>query len=155
MKIGKFAGVFLFVVSATAIACTIRAMPPFMISISWYDVAVATVQGYSNPMQAAMLKNLDSAGENLFGSAWKTDQFNDYITYTTPSIMGAQGTHIQYTEKECNKKAIENASKGSTGSTASGGGGGYSWSGGRVYGGGTCLYGCGTVTVGDPENAEQ
>jgi len=127
-------------------------MPPFQVKAGWLDYAIAWVQDYKNPLNAAAMKEVDEAGESMFGeSGWKDTAFRGYIYYK--SAFGAEGERgiPLLVDKECGKKMIDSAPKEPGAGGGSGSGGGYTWYGGRVYGGGECIYGCGTgkVTVGE------
>lgn len=85
-----------------------KLIPPNLIEAGWLDVVVAKFQGYSNPLRAAILKELDEAGEALYGAEeWQKGNYAGYMTYRSPSFGNIQGTNIVYTEKPCDTKAIE------------------------------------------------
>lgn len=133
-------------------------MPPVgILSASAWDVIVAKVQGYANPLNAATLGALDEAAENIVGEQfWVNNAFHGHVTYNAV-INGQMGAHIQYIEKPCNQKAKDSAPKSSppgpseTGSY--GGDAGYTYFGTTIVrtSNNQCLYGCdeGKVTVGD------
>lgn len=141
-----------FVVSGLAVACAMMPMPPVgPIKVSALDIAIAAVQGYENPARAAALKKLDSKASAIVGeSNWKNNNYIGPVTYMIGDEIGVIVTE----DKPCDKKAVDSVSK--SGGTSSSGGsyGGYYWTGGKVYGSsGDCLYGCGTVKVGDLKEA--
>lgn len=133
--------------SGIAVACAMKAMPPLIVSVSAYDLAVASAQGYTNPSRAAALKNLDQAGSSAVGAAtWKSNNYIGPVTYKVGS-----GANIVTEDKPCDKMMIDSASTNSTAS--SGSSSGYYWYGGSLFNSsGSCLYGC-FVRVGEVEEA--
>ncbi len=136
-------------VSGLAIACNVRAMPPFMVDVSLWDIAVEWAQGESNPASSAFLEELDSMGESAFGEAWVADNFVGYV-YPKTSVGGVNGVTQVFVDEPCDQNAKEGASNAQSG----GGGGG---SGPPPTGGGSpglpgyAAGDCGTVDVGDVE----
>lgn len=137
----------LAVTGVAVAACVMKPMPPMVVSVSFWDVAVASVEGYSNPARAAALKNLDDAGASAVGATnWKANNYIGPVTYKVGS-----GANIVTEDKPCDKNAIDSESADAEAGTASsGGGGGYYWYGGSIFGsGGTCLYGCDPIRYGE------
>lgn len=123
--------------SGIALACEII-VHSFTISVSDQDIATAAVQGHQNPARAAAVAALDAAGVREFTAAgWRASNFISPVTYIFES-----GANIVTENKECGKTLTELLPPVSTYS-GSGSIGVYRWYGGRLYGAGTCLYGCG------------
>lgn len=133
--------------SGLAIACEMLPMPYLgSVKVTDQDIAIAGAQGYNNPARAAALKKLDQAGEAKVGaSAWKANNYLGAVMYQYDS-----GGVAVTEDKPCNEKAADSQPR-TNGSTGSGSSGSYTYYGGRVWSGGTtCVWGCGTVTVGPP-----
>lgn len=123
-------------------ACTIRALPPFKIDVSLWDIAVAWFNGAgSNAVSAAFLSNVDDQGEEVYGAeTWFRDSFAGKV-YPATSIAGFSGRTDVPIEKPCNAKAADGAMPGSSG------GGSGDGDGNPVGGGSNPLEGCGTDVV--------
>jgi len=139
-------------------ACMTKPMPPYVVSVSIWDIAVAAFHGHSHPSRAAALTDLDEAAASdmyMTDADWTSNNDVGNVTYQFWS-----GTALVTEDKPCDTKAIDalpvpGANNGANGANgASGGGGGFRWYGGRIYNSGSCVYNCGgTVTVGDVEQA--
>jgi hypothetical protein len=153
----KYLLLFLASVAGFAIACSVRAMPPFKIDVSLWDIAVAWFQGNrTNAANVAFLSNLDDQGKATFGaSVWKQDNFQGYV-YPTATIAGTTGATQVYVDKPCDQLAKDQAGSGTEYVGGSGGGGGYS-GGGTSYGiiGYNPIYRTATVCVGGYCYSEQ
>ena len=147
----KSIAVMLLVASGVAWACTMKPMPPLIVPVSVWDIALAAFQGHANPSRAAAMANLDEAATSLLGaSEWRANNYMGNVTY-----QFASGNALVTEDKPCDKDAVDSlpVPTGQSGATGgSGGSGGFRWYGGRIYGGGGCIYNCGgTVTVGELE----
>lgn len=117
-------------------ACNQEAKPfPFAsgipIKVAAWQVGVAALQGYSNPLHAATMKAIDSTGEAYLGeAAWKATAFFGHVSVQGPIGGNAAVTHVLF-EKDCDQKMIERADGGD----GSGGGGGGGGAGGGEGGG--------------------
>lgn len=142
-KISKISVVAGTVMGGAVLACTMMPMPPLIVNVSSADITRATVQGFSNPIRAAALSNLDSLASSVLGaSTWHSNNYIGPVTYRSPTFLGMTGTTIVTEDKPCDSDAIdkEPAPNGGGG----GGGEGVPTSGG--YGGG------GIDVIGSPIN---
>ena len=118
-----------------AFACAVRALPPFKVDVTLWDIAVAWANGNrTDAANVAFLSQVDDLGTKTFGAtAWKRDNFVGYI-YPTATIAGSSGATQVYFDKPCDELAV--GQKGS-GTSYLGGGGGGGGGGGTGGTGGT------------------
>jgi len=131
------------------LACSMMAMPTLIVNVSLSDIAAATTQGFSNPIRAAALINLDNLASAVLGaSTWHTNNFMGPVTYRSLTIFGMTGTTIVTEDKPCNSDAIDKETTDEE-TTQSGGGGGGFTPGLRPVSTVDGEINTGTVTVGD------
>ena len=143
-RFSKFIMVVGVIGVGTAIACTELPIPPLPpLKVNLDDISKERAAGSADPLRSAFNKKLDSAAEQVMGSAaWRANYFKGQVSYTT-KLMMMTGRAMVYVEKPCGQSAEEAGNSGQVaGGTGSVGGSGSAGIGGWIPGGGGCYGYC-------------